>query len=226
MRLERLVAAGVALLSTALAQRGTPARQKPSDYPVHAVAGDLTIAAEYLVRSVPGPKHAVTVSDYLVVEVACFPAKGTAPAIPASRFTLRMNGKKAVLFAQDPGMVAASLKYADWERRPTLIGSVGMGDADVIIGRPRQTERFPNDPRPGRERLPAPPRVPQKEPDLESEPELKPEEIVTDAAFPERPLNGPASGVLYFAYRGKTKSIKSLELLYSEGDRRTVLRLF
>lgn len=50
---------------------------------------------------------------------------------------------------------------------------------------------------------------------------MKPEELVVQTALPEGSRRGPVSGYLYFAYKGKTASIKTLELLYEDA----VLRL-
>ena len=63
-----------------------------------------------------------TVDDYLIVEIGLFP-KGEAN-VDLRRFTLRMNGK-ALLLTQTPGMVAASLKYPDWNSKPVVTAAAG-----------------------------------------------------------------------------------------------------
>jgi hypothetical protein len=206
-------------LWTAAAQNGTRPKDKPTDYPAHTTSDQVVLGAEYLVHSVPGAGETYFVPNYLVVEVACFPAKGARPNLQAGQFTLRINGKRDVVFPQAPSFVAASLKYPDWERRPRLVGEAGP----VIIGRPERVERFPGDPRPGRTRLPEPPRAPDT--GSPREPAMSAEELVVDAALPEGEAAGPVSGYLYFAYRGKTKKIKSLELLWSGGEEPVVLEL-
>jgi hypothetical protein len=50
---------------------------------------------------------------------------------------------------------------------------------------------------------------------VEREP-VKPEELLAETALPEGEHGGAVSGFLYFAYKGKAGTIKSLELLYSE----------
>jgi hypothetical protein len=45
--------------------------------------------------------------------------------------------------------------------------------------------------------------------------------LVVETALPLGPQKWPVSGFLYFAFTGKTSSIKSLELIYNS----TVLRL-
>ncbi|MGH9661924.1 MAG: hypothetical protein ACRD96_25475, partial [Bryobacteraceae bacterium] len=136
------------LCGLTLRGEGTAPKSAATDYPAHAAVAGLAIGAEYLVRSIAGRGKTFSVDDYLVVEVALF-ARADSIDIKAGAFTLRMNGKKQPIFSQTPGTVAASLKYPDWEQRPTVVGSAGAGDAGVILGAPRRTERFPGDPRPG-----------------------------------------------------------------------------
>src|SRR5262249_8754330 len=143
----------------------------------------------------------ITIPDYVIVEVAVYPVKGRSVVVSHQDFTLRINGKKTPIFPQTPGMVAASVKYEDWERRPTVIGAAGAGGADVVLGRPRATERFPGDPRPRQERLPNPPRAP--EPDdrsgVDKAVKRKPEEVIVACALHEGEIVTPIRGTLYYA---------------------------
>lgn len=215
----RAVVAGVAVLCGALFGQGpfgTTPRSQASEYPVHTAVGKLSIGAEYLVHSFFYRNQTFVTSDYLVVEVAVYPAAGEAVGVASGQFMLRLNGKNQLLQAQAPGFVAASLKYPDWERRRRLEVSGGIGDAGVRIGGPARVERFPGDPRPQQTRLPAPPRAPtpQDPSGLEREAPLRAEDAVVEAALPEGKSPGPVSGYLYFAYKGKLKSIRKLELIY------------
>jgi hypothetical protein len=189
---------------------------------VHAEAGKLALGAEYLVHSVSSGRQTFVVPKHLVVEVAVFPAKGQAVELAAGQFSLRINGKtKDVLRPETPGFVAASLKYPDWEGSRGL--EVGLGP--VTIGRPTTVGRFPGDNREPRPRTP--PRAPDQNPaGLQKEASLTAEETVVDAALPEGRAAGPVSGHLYFPYRGKVKSLKSLELIFQHGDEQSILRLF
>ena len=206
---------------------GLPPKPKAAEYPVHASLEKLAIGAEYLVRSFGPRGQTFIVNDYLVVEVALYPAAGQALLVSNGQFTLRMNGKKSVLFAQAPAFVAASLKYPDWERRPTLTGGAGIGDAVVILGQPQSVERFPGDPRPGQTRLPAPPRAPEAEDPsgIDKPPPARADEVVVETALPEGETRQPVAGFLYFAHKGKTKSIRSLELIYNGPAGTATLRL-
>lgn len=206
------------LVMWGLVAGATEPKAKPGDYPVHAKAGDVTVAAEYMVHSVTGEGQVFVVDGYLTVEVALYPATGRTIEVNAGRFTLRVNGKKQALLPQAPAMVAASLKYPDWERRPTLIGSANAGNAGVIVGRPRPSERFPGDRRAEEQRLPNPPRTPESEnrSGLDGREVAKPEDVVVAVALPEGAERGAVAGYLYFGYRDKVSRIKSLELLYED----------
>ena len=112
-------------------------------------------------------------------------------------------------------------------RRPSVAASAGMGDAAVILGRPRQTERFPGDRRPTHDRLPAPPKAPVQEDrsGIEKQPQLAPEEIVTRQALPEGEAAGFVRGMVYFPFKGKIASIQKLDLLYEGPSGAAVLKL-
>ena len=217
------LAAALAFCGLALAQsHGTQPKPKPSDYPARAQAGDVTIAAEYLVHTVPTGKQSVIVPDYLVVEVAAYPPKATRLEIASGMFTLRVNGKKE-LEADSPGIAAASVKYPDWERHPNL--EVGAGP--VILGRNDPIGRFPGDNRDPRGQRPQVPQTDTGNPGgVEREQPQSGSDAVVETAFPDGPAAGPVSGYLFFRFRGKTKSIKSLELIYRRGDDQTPIRLF
>jgi hypothetical protein len=224
----RLVALVLLALAPALAQRGVPPKANAADYPAHAQAGDVAVGAEYTTRSIPGP-GGVTVDalDYLCVEVALFPPKGTKLAVADQQFMLRINGKKEALYPEAPGFVASALKYPDWERRPQLEGSGGLGGVGVILGQPRTVGRFPGDRRDSDAQTPPQPRAPDSTPGgVERQSKVRPEEVVVDAALPAGDFSGPIAGYLYFRYPKKTKSIKTLELLWTSAGRTTPVRLF
>ena len=79
-------------------------------------------AADYLVHSIPAHSQTFFAADYLVVDVAVFPSRLEPVEIGTNTFTLRINGRKEVIFPDSPGFVAASLTYPDWEqhRRGTV----------------------------------------------------------------------------------------------------------
>jgi hypothetical protein len=219
------VAFGLFSLCCAFGQ--TTPKDKVADYPAHAMDGTTGVAAEYLVHSVPAGTQTFIASDYLVMEVAVFPALGEPIEIGTGTFKLRLNGKKEVISSEGPGFVAASVKYPDWEQRKNVEVQGGIGDAGVVVGRPPAAGRFPGDPTPQQSRLPRAPKAPA--PDdrngIEKEEPARAEEVIAQRALPEGPAEKPVSGYIYFRYRGKTKSIKSLELIYNGKSGPVTLKL-
>lgn len=201
----------------AFAQGGTVPKQKPEDYDAHAQARDAAVGAEFMVHSFSRGEQTFIAEDYLVVEVALFPPPDQTIEVNAAKFTLRINGKKQVLFAQAPTMVAASLQHPEWRTTPTVQAGAGMGNTGVTIGGPpRNRTPFPgsNPPGSGPDSLPRAP-VPDNRGGAPAEP-VKPEDLVVQTALPAGRHSAAVSGFLYFAYTGKTRSIKSLELLYED----------
>lgn len=94
---------------------GTTPKAKPTDYPVQASVGDLVIAAEYLLHSVGTGNGSFLAPNYLVIEIAVYPAKKQPVTISSGQFTLRVNGAKEELPAELAAIAAASLKFSDWD---------------------------------------------------------------------------------------------------------------
>jgi len=209
--------------SSALPQ-AVPPRTQSSAYHAQLQLPDLTIAADYLARTVPFPNRPLTLSNYLVIEVALFPSPSSHVVISHSHFALRLNGKKVPLLPQAAGLVAAEVKYPDWEPGPRILVGAGVGDAGVILGPVPPAERFPGDPKARTSRLPDTIPTGKTSPDQHCE-APPPHEFVLQAVLPEGVITQPSAGLLYFAFKGKTKSIRSLELLYSGPAGSGVLRL-
>jgi hypothetical protein len=203
----------------------TEHKDKATDYPAHMVAGGTSIGAEYLVHSIPAGNQTFVAQDYLVVEVAVFPARGESVHIGGDTFTLRINGKKFAVTPDSPGMVAASIQYPDWEQRPTAVASAGAGNAGVILGQPPAVARFPGDPTANR--VPSVPRVPDidEQNGVERDKPETAETVIAKSALPEGPAAKPVSGFLFFRYKGKLKSIKSVELIYQANGGSAALKL-
>jgi hypothetical protein len=202
------------LYAAALAfAQGTTAKPTPGEYPVHGNAGSIAVGAEFMVHSFSQGEQTFIAQDYLVVEVALFPPKGESVDVEPGKFSLRINGQKIALMPQAPAMVAASLNHREWQQRPGATADIGMGGVGVGLGHPRQTSPFPGTP--PESRLPRPPHAPDADlPSGVEKEQVKPEELVVQTALPEGVHRGAVSGFLYFAYKGKTSSIKSLELQY------------
>jgi hypothetical protein len=205
----------VALLLPALAgalaaQYGTTPKASEQDYPAHAKLEKLSIGAEYLVHSFSSGRQMFIAKDYLVVEVALYPAHGENLLVNASHFSLRVNGRKPALSPQTPEIVANALKYPDPNTSSGLQTVEQVGP--VVFGQPRPAERFPGDP--NVQNKPPLPRAPDDNPSgLDKEPPVKVAELVVQAALPEGERHGSTSGFLYFPYRGKIGRIRSIELV-------------
>ncbi len=210
MAASRVVTLAIAFAAAAYAQ-GIANRPKVSAYPVNATSDAVAIGAEYLVHSFSGKRSTYVARDHLVVEIGIFPAKEL--MVSSGHFTLKVNGKRQLLFSQPPQFVAAALKWDDWENRRQLEARAGIGDSSIGVG-PRWDPRFPGDDR--QRRLPSPPRAPDQNPTADVvEPEEKAEEVVVTAALTEGKTAYPVAGYLYFPFKGKPKSIKSLDLIYN-----------
>jgi hypothetical protein len=201
-----------------LPAQDSPPRSKASDYPAHVQLPRFELGAEYLVHNIPAEKGEYWAKEYLVVELAVFPSTREGVRISANQFVLRINGKKTVLLSDSPGTVAAALKYPDWEARPNLTASAGIGDAGVVLGAPPATARFPGDNR-GVATRPIP-----KDPGDQDTYGLRQdtgppiEQAIAVAALPEGQVDRPVKGCLFFRFSGKIKSIRSLDLIYDPGD--------
>ena len=178
------------------AMKGMPPRAAPSEYQAQAKAGAVTIGAEFMAHSVPTPESIYETEDYVVVEVGLFGPPQATAKLSTADFSLRINGSKKVLPNQPYLLAFKSLKDPGWEPPKTeekskssfSTGGGGSGN--------------PGDP------PPLPPKMP-----LELRRVM--EQHVERSAMLEgdRPL--PQAGLLFFEYRGKTKNINSLELIYS-----------
>jgi len=207
---------------TYLARSGTTPKPSEQDYPARAKLDKLSIGAEYLVHSFSSGREMFIAKDYLVVEVALYPANGQSLLVNAGHFSLRVNGRKQELTAQAPEVVANSLRYQDQDTSTGLHPEAQLGP--LVLGAPRPVERFPGDPnaRTG----PPPPQAPADNPSgMDKEPPVKAEDLVVEAALPEGEHHGPTSGFLYFPYRGKVRRIRSLELVFSSPAGATTLPL-
>jgi hypothetical protein len=200
--------------SLALAQGGTEPKAKADDYDVHVQAKDIAVGAELMIHSFSGQGQTYITKDFLVVEVALYPPKGKIVDVNEGAFALRINGKKQTLVPAAPPMVASTLQHSEWQSGPRMEAGGGLGNTGVILGRPVPSQV------PGGQQTPQG-RIPRgTDPDnpsgVERERPVSAPELVVQTALPEGRYKGPVSGFLYFPYRGKTSSIKSLELLYED----------
>jgi len=175
--------------------RGIPARAAASDYQSHAQAGNITIAADFDGHDVPTPDQPFSTESSVAIEVALFGPAGATLKLSLDDFALRINGKKEPLSSQPVGLVVKSLKDPSWQPpEPASKGSktsIGGGGGGGAGQEPAVTPHMP------------------------FELQLAMQVKVQKAALPEgeRPL--PVAGLIFFQYSGKTKGIRSIELLYN-----------
>jgi hypothetical protein len=189
----RKLFAGFVFVVSASAQ-GLPPRAAPTDYQAQAAAGPVTIAAEFAGHAVPTPEGPLNTDDFVVVEAALFNPSGKLQLSPGD-FSLRVNGNKKPTPAVPYGMVVESVKDPDWappekhdKGGKTSFGGGGGGGSS-------------NGP-------PEPVKIP-------IEVQRAVAQRVKKASMAEGERQLPQAGLLYFPYRGKAKSIHSVELIYS-----------
>jgi hypothetical protein len=176
---------------------GMPPRATPADYQAHAQAGTVTIAAEFTGHSIPTLQGALSTEDYVAIETGLFGSPGARLRLAASDFSLRINGKKTPLPGQPYGLVVGSVKDPEWEpptpaapKSKTSLGGGGKGE-------------------PGESNGPPPPvQIPIGE-------QRAMAQRVQKASLPEGDRALPQAGLIFFQYRGKTQSIRSIELIYA-----------
>ena len=185
--------------------KGMPPRISPAEYQAHAQAGTVTIAAEFTGHGVGTPQGTLATEDYVVVETGFFGADGARTKLSIDDFSLRVNGKKALLPGQPYGVVLSSLKDPEWEppvkveKKSSMSTGGGGGEGQS------------NDPPP----------VPKM-----SFPERRAmEQKVQKATLPEGDRALPVAGLIFFRYGGKTKGLQSLELIYSGPAGKATLKL-
>lgn len=204
------------MLALALAAAGAGQATAPADkFQARAAAGDLTVAANFDYRGFSRGGGSYFLEKHLAVEVGLFGAKGGRASVTASQFSLRINGKQTI--APVPaGLVSLSMKWRGVDRG--VIAQAGP----VILGGPGTEPRFPGD----RPQVPLP-RVPPPERGgaRDAPPEETFAEMLAAGALPEGEIALPVSGYLYFPYAKKTKSLKSVELVYSSPSGPVTLRL-
>ncbi len=173
--------------------KGMPPRISPAEYQAHAQAGTVTIAAEFTRHAVGTPQGSLTTEEYLVVEVGFFGPPEARAKLAIDDFSLRINTKKSPLPGQPYGVVLSSLKDPEWEP-PVKVekkSSMSTGDSD---GQSNEPPPVPKMTFPERRAM---------------------EQKVQKATLPEGDRALPVAGLIFFQYGGKTKGLKSVELIYN-----------
>jgi hypothetical protein len=218
MRLLRIAVWGAALCLCAPGQ-DTPAkdapatearpispRAAPTDYSSQGKAGDVTIAAEFMGHAVPTPDLMLSDEDYVIVEAGLYGPASSHLQISPNNFSLRVNGKKNPLPSQSFVVLGKSLKDPEWQppdapaakqKSSSLNTGGGGGQGD------------------------SPPPIIHVPVPLQRSWEQHADKASLPAG--DRPL--PQAGLLFFSYRGRTQSIRSLELIYDGPAGKATLKL-
>lgn len=192
--------------------KGMPPRAAPTDYQAQGKAGDVTVAAEFMGHSVPREDGPLSTEDYVVVEAGVYGPKGQHLNTSIGHFELRVNGKK-MLQSEPYGLVAGNLRDPQWVSPEELAkkkekeeggGGSGLNVNGQGAGSNSSTPLIVHIP-------------------VEMQRSMT--EYVRLSAFPEGDRELPVAGLLFFQYRGKTKGIHSLELIYSGPTGKAALAL-
>jgi hypothetical protein len=176
--------------------KGLAVRANAAEYQTAVKTGNYTLAVDFDAHGVPTSDGVFSDEEYIVFEVAMFGPAGSHLNLQAQDFTLRINGAKAVKTAQPAELVLHSLKSPEWEASLAPVKKESSNGINAGGGG-------------GQDSLPPPP------PKMPIEVERKMELRVKRAALPEGDKALPVTGLLFFQYSGKTKNIRSMDLIYA-----------
>jgi hypothetical protein len=109
------------------ADRGLPARNSPTDYPVHTKQAGITIAAEALDAEQLRNAFSTNLRRYLVLEVAVYPAAGQTLALSGMDFALKEPGRPLVRPASARSIANINQKRTTRNNDILLYPTVGVG---------------------------------------------------------------------------------------------------
>lgn len=186
---------------------GTEPRLRAAEYPAHIeLPGGGSLGLQYHGRGIPTAKGGVFLGAHIVLEVAYYPPAGEKAELRGGHFLLRIDRMKLGIPPETPGMVAASLKYSDWE------GPRGLQvEAGPVILRPGGGSRR----LPGGPQNPDPARRTGARDDGRADPQDLEAGAVQEFAFPEGETRQAVAGYLYYKWGGNLKKMKKLALDYS-----------
>jgi hypothetical protein len=190
-------------------KEGMPARASAGDYLSQGKAASVTIGAEFKGHFVPTPDGLLSTDDFVVVEVGLFGPPDARLKLSFEDFSLRLNGKKAAEPSQSDVVVFKSVKDPEWEppdkdKEAAKAGKTSMSSG----GRGAAADSGP------------PPVVHPPLPLQRSW-----EHRVEKASLMEGERLLPQAGLLFFKYGGKTKNLRSIELIYNGAGGKTILAL-
>jgi hypothetical protein len=178
--------------------RSIPPRATPADYQAHAVAGTVTVAAEFIGHAfATADGSTYTNEDYVAVETGLYGPPGARLKLSPEDFTLRVYAKKMTTLPGQPfGMVFRSLKDPVWE------------DSVAVAAKAKSSTSINTGGQGGEKEPPAPVHMPL---DLQRAMNQR----VERAALAEGDRALPQAGLIFFPYHSKVDKIHALELVYA-----------
>jgi hypothetical protein len=175
---------------------------EPEEYGAHAQAGGFAIGASYYARSFTSQGHSHFLSRHLVIEVGLYgPALRRIP-LSSGQFTLHVNNNKHGILPVAGALAGYETKWAGADRILVQAGPVILGGSSE--------PRFPGD----RRDVPLP-RAPDQQHDWSSSEQADLGKLLSEAALPTgESVVLPVGGYLYFPFEKKSKSVKTLDLLW------------
>jgi hypothetical protein len=206
-----LVLCAVAGGLLAAGPEGLPPRPNPSDYAVHRVTRNATIAAALIPPAqVKKMFPARFIKDYAVVEVAIYPQEGATVQVESFDFALKFSGDEQS-YPRTPREIGRAWDegQAPHPGKPDIAGEVGVvysGANDPVTGQGRGWGAYG-----GAEVDPNPmPPVPPPNP-------YAIEASVKASALPEGETAKPVAGYLYFPLSSKKHKATPKALEYLQG---------
>jgi hypothetical protein len=177
---------------------GLAVRPSAAEYQTAVKIGAYTLAVDFDAHAVPTSDGVFSNEEYITFEVAMFGPAGAHIPLRYEDFSIRINAKKQPEPSTPFTFIFKTLKSPEWEATLAYVPKESGNGVNTGGG-----GRGANDP--------TPPPKPKMPIDVERRMELR----VQKAAVPEgdRPL--PATGLIFFQYSGKTKNIRSMDLIYN-----------
>jgi hypothetical protein len=123
------------MAALAIAGSGLAPRGGPSDYPAHASAGQLAVAAAAVsadqAKKIFGAR--IDQAGYLVFEVALYPEPGSEATVSLDDFTLRLGADGSTMRAAEPDVVATAVVPYPPASQPSIPSKVHAGTETVLV---------------------------------------------------------------------------------------------
>ena len=184
------------------ASKGLPPRNNAAEYLSRGQIGKVQVGAEFDRHSVPTADSILTTEHFVAVEIGLFGAPGDHLAISYGDFSLNINGKKNPLPTEQYAAVFKNLRDPNWtspEEIKAKEDKQSGGGGSGLTTNNTQTDNM---------NMPVIVHIP---PEMEKAMATS----VTNAALPEGDRQLPIAGLLFFAYSGDAKGIKTVELVYN-----------